>query len=226
MAMRYWNGGAWEEIGNFRYWNGGAWQELDTIYEWNGSSWVQVWPESTPEETFTYYANWTQSYDGNVANYSSYRDVMSYEGYSSYHGNESALFGFDDALMRSDLAGRDIKSVDLRLSQRWSYAGSGKTFHIQAHNHSSKPGSYTPGPQIAEVFLGRGQIGSITLPNSLGEQIRDGSERGVGLLYVDSNWGYCAGMSTTTVLSSSPESYQVVPSGTDQLPRLTIKAGG
>ena len=180
---------------------------------------------SDPQE-FTYDAIYSQTYDGTVANNSSNRDVLAYEGHSSIHGDESSLFGFDFAQIQADLAIRpNIISVTLRLSQRWSFDGGGKTFHVAEHNFATKPASgLVFGATLATPFMTRGQILTSVLPNSFAERLRDNVMKGLGLKNTITDWGYCAGMFTTNVLVASPTAGQIEPSGAGEIPRLIINA--
>jgi hypothetical protein len=149
-----------------------------------------------------------------------------YEGYSSSQGGyEAALMGFDWEQIQEYLGVRPvIKSVQLRLSQRWSYSGSGKQFHTITHNHTSKPTTAVFGPEVDVDHWTRGEIGEAWLGVAVGDDLRDGNIKGFGIRYTGStnpaNWGYMAGRKRTTSLTSNPTS--VVDSGNTHIPRLTI----
>lgn len=177
-------------------------------------------------QVFTYDAIDSQTYDGTNENNSSNRDILAYEGQSGTHGNEGSMFLFDDAQIRADLAVRPtIISVTFRLSCRWSFDGGGKTFHVAEQNFSPLPTSGAVwGTTLATEFFTRGQIRTLALPNSFAERLRDNTQKGLGLKYTITNWGYMAGMWTTNVLTASPSGGQLELSGPTEIPRLIITA--
>jgi hypothetical protein len=70
----------------------------------------QFWPpEGADPGTYTYHATWANSYGDGQINDSSHRDELNYQGESSWHGDESSLWGFDYAQIQSDLAGLAIQ---------------------------------------------------------------------------------------------------------------------
>jgi hypothetical protein len=186
----------------------------------------QWWPE-TMLETFVYYMDWAQSYSGSSINNSSNRDKLNYEGKSDFHGQESSLWGFDDAQMRSDLAGKTILSVDVRLTSRWSFGAGGKNFNVMQHNYSSKPSSMSPGSVIYHGLWARGETRAVALPVSFAEGLRDGTQRGLGLRYTDpsdNGWGYMTGTYSTNTLTASPSSSQLIPCPTSEKAMITVRA--
>ncbi len=224
--VRFWDGTDWDlTLTKPRAWDGNVWIDGNRLMGWNGDEWLELWPGAPPSTTFTYLAQWAQSYSGTTLNTSSHRDQLNYQGESSTHGEESSLWGFDDAQIRADLAGREISLVEARLTSRWTYAGSGKRFHIMEHNHSDKPQTVTLGDIIADIFLPRAGTGSVTLPVAFGERLRDGTARGIGLRYQmpgEEEWGYCTGMYSTANPVASPGDGDIITCPPEQLTMLTI----
>jgi hypothetical protein len=188
----------------------------------------QFWPpEGEDPQIFKYYATWANSYGDGDINDSSHRDELNYQGESSYHGEESSLWGFDYAQMQTDLAGLEIESVGVRLTSRWTYAGGGKEFHIMPHNYSSKPSTVSLQDNMSHVFLGRGQTGSTDLPVWFGEGLRDGTQKGLGLRFTQPGeyaWGYCTGMYSTNRLVASPSDGDIIPCPASNLAMITVVA--
>ncbi len=231
-ALKIWDSSAWqtvpEVVGQIKTYDGGGWIAAKWVRIWEGTRWEMVWQTEeppTPGTEFTYYANWAQSYAGTTLNTSSHRDQLNYQGGSSTHGDESSLWGFDDVQMRADLAGKTVLGVIARLTSRWTYAGSGKTFHVMTHNHAAKPSIATFGPIVAQPLLPRSGTETFTLPISVGEDIRDGAVAGIGLKFEEPGeyaWGYCTGMYSTSSPVASPGDGDMVACPQNQLAVLII----
>ena len=184
----------------------------------------QFWPiaEPPPPMPDEVGAIWAQTYSGTEHNESSERGYLNYEGHSSYHGNESSLWGFDFTAIRQRLVGREVTRVQARITSRWSYDGGGKTYHIMKHGYTSEPSSITIGEEIATITLPRAGTGYTDLPLSIVDEINNGTVHGIGLRYTDSDtsWGYCTGMYTTSEVVSSPDPDQIIPCPDDQLTKI------
>ncbi|RLB61875.1 MAG: hypothetical protein DRH08_13260 [Deltaproteobacteria bacterium] len=225
MSLQIIAGGNWRNVNQIQIIAGGSWRNVTEAYIVAGGQWVKWWGAAPPPVQYTYLANWANSYSGTAINTSSHRDELNYQGESSYHGEESSLWGFDDALMRADLAGKTILSVTARITSRWTYAGGGKYFHIMPHNHADKPSTAVLSPNFVSVLLPRDGTGTVVLPVSFGEQLRDGTMKGIGLKFEqpgENEWGYCTGMYTTFSPVASPEDWDIAVCPTDQLAMLTI----
>ena len=108
-----------------------------------------------------------------------------YQGeYSSTHGNQRSLIGFDDDEIRSDLAGATITKVELRLDNTHFYNNSGGTAVIGTHDYGSAPGSWS-GSRVQESreteSWAKGALKWVTLSNSFGTDFQDGSATGIAL---------------------------------------------
>jgi len=107
----------------------------------------------------------------------------------AYHGGQSnlhkGLWFFNDANIRSTLAGERILKVELTITrQNSSHGTTGMGYPVfRTHNHSSQP---TGEPTVASNFTGsvgfnRGDRKTQELPVSWGENLRDGTARGLAL---------------------------------------------
>lgn len=189
----------------------------------------QFWPPDTVHDSYTYYAIWAQSYSGNTANNSSHRGQLNYQGESSYHGEESSLWGFDIAQIRNDLAGRTIESAALKITSRWTYDGQGKVYHVMTHNHTTEPTTATFGPIVGEEWIPRTGSGSYDIPHDVIDDLINGGVSGFGLKYMmpgEENWGYCTGMYTTKSPVASPEDSDIISCPNDQKATLTFVLTG
>ncbi len=205
----------------------GDWKEAPSpyLYVKIAGAWRSTDGATVPVTSYSYLANWANTYSGTTINYSSHRDQLNYQGESSYHGEESSLWGFNDAQMRADLAGKTIVGVTARITARWTYAGGGKYFHIMPHNHADKPSTAVLSDNFVSVLLSRTGTGVVTLPVSFGEKLRDGTMKGIGLRFDqpgENEWGYCTGMYSTNTPIASPGDGNIITCPTDQLAMLTV----
>lgn len=67
----------------------------------------------------------------------------SYGRWSSTHGRRRVMIGFNDAAIRADLAGADIRKVELSMRNTHAYLNSGITVRWGGHNKSSPPSAYS-----------------------------------------------------------------------------------
>lgn len=100
----------------------------------------------------------------------------------SAHGERRIMLGFDDAQIRSDLAGGVIRRVELHLLNTDAWAYSGITIVFGAHNKSGAQGSYSA--TRSKVWRGHwphtgdGQFWR-RIPDWYGNQLRNGNIRGL-----------------------------------------------
>jgi hypothetical protein len=194
--------------------NGSSWvravvRSLDGVWDtssgkvkrFNGSSWVNINP-SWGTWTTTWTANWSQTYENDNTQRTDATGLC-YQGYySSTYGLHKSLIGFDDANMRSVLAGKTINSVEIYLYSQHSYNTSGITYYLGHHNHDGKPTTFsqTASGMASSVFTARLQGKWVTVTDTFGQYLRDGSAKGFSI-YTSStaiaNYGYCHGYGNT-----------------------------
>lgn len=188
--------------------DGKKWQRLDqrSISMWNGSGWVKgrvrifdgdKWhdiPGLQKTYTTTWEATWSEGYWGsdhsNIAHthYNSLwrHDRLAQGDYQPFHDNfnksiEHGMVGFDDANMRSQLAGSTILKTELYLhSLHWAYTSGGLAV-IGTHNARGWQEYFSENWHgiIRVNYYKRDQGQWITLPNWVGEYIRDNKVAGI-----------------------------------------------
>lgn len=155
---------------------------------------------STPVQTYTktYSANESASYQQDGSN----RGVSScYQGrYSATNGNQFSMIGFDDAQIRSDLSGSTITKVELYLNNNHFYSNSGGNAVIGTHNQTTLSGTHSSSQindNLQQTHFDYGQAKWITIPNSIGNALRDNTAKGIALgpgpTTSQSYYGYFAG---------------------------------
>lgn len=133
----------------------------------------------------TYSATWTQSYTGGGAQRPD-SGGKAYQGYTSYWpggGTQRSLIGFDDATIRSDIAGATIQSIDVFLYfEHWNN-GSGGSAGIGTHGNAAAPASFTGSTAILkqEGSWARGEGRWVRLPSSEHARFQSGGARGISL---------------------------------------------
>lgn len=160
-----------------------------------------------PVATYTrrYWATDSQAYDGNDGKRDGDANTTSaYQGrYSSTHGRTKSTVHFNDAQIRSDLAGASISKVTLTYRVQHSYYNSGLNVRVKAHNYSTPPSGYGYlGSEIAARGSSvEGSTYTLTLPNTFGTELKNGTQRGISfgapndaLIY----YGYMYGGGTST----------------------------
>lgn len=164
-------------------------------------------PDVDPVATYTkrYWATDSQAYDGNDGK----RDgdattTAAYQGrYSSTHGRTKSTVHFNDAQIRSDLTGATVTKVTLTYRVQHSYYNAGLNVRIKGMIYSTPPSTYGwNGTEIATRGSSvEGSTYTVTLPNSFGTELKNGTSRGIGfgapndaLIY----YGYMYGGGTST----------------------------
>lgn len=108
------------------------------------------------------------------------------------HGREGSMIGFDSARIRNDLSGAEILRCEVYV--RCHQSGN-NTNRVRAvfgyHNNSSRPNQFAHNQYWAQSeWFNQGQGKWVTIPNSLGERLRDGRVRGVTLYANGNDQGY------------------------------------
>lgn len=152
----------------------------------------------TQQYVKTYAANESASYQEDGSN----RGVAScYQGrYSATNGNQFSMIGFDDATIRSNLSGATINKVELYLNNNHFYSNSGGNAVIGTHNQTTLSGSHSSSQindNLQQTHFDLGQAKWITIPNSIGNALRDNTAKGIALgpgpTTSQSYYGYFAG---------------------------------
>lgn len=125
-----------------------------------------------------------------------------YQGYySSTNGNQFSLIAFDYSQIQNDLSGSTIDKVELYLNNNHFYLNNGGEALIGTHNESSVSGDHPSSDvlddRISTPFFAKGEAKWVTIPNSIGEALRNGTRKGIALGPASSNsnndYGYFAG---------------------------------
>ena len=154
----------------------------------------------TPPQSYTktYAANESASYQQDGSN----RGIADcYQGrYSATNGNQYSMIGFDDTQIRSDLSGATITKVELYLNNNHFYSNSGGNAVIGTHNQTTLSGSHSSSQindNLQQTHFDLGQAKWITIPNSIGNALRDNTAKGIALgpgpTTSQSYYGYFAG---------------------------------
>lgn len=188
--------GKWEDI-RPKVYSGGKWVDAHTRVRVNGK-WVELEkpkPPYVPQvHVGTWGATWTGGYWSSVHNNAlKYNTAvwgpswLSSGCYSPDHdyfdpGIESGMAGFDDGNIRWVLQGASIEKVELYLYAKHSYFWAGGTAVIGVHNaRGGRPHNWWENAHgVARArYSGRGQGQWITLPNWVGNDLRDNKITGI-----------------------------------------------
>lgn len=139
---------------------------------------------NTASYTKTWSPTWGRSFDGDGSiwkNYGNETDDL-YQGYySGTHGNTKSMVGYDASDIQSKTSGATIKKVQLTFRVKHSYYGSGLDVRIGTHNQGGKPNSFSN--VSAEVHqengVNAGSTVTVTLPDSVGNDFKNGNVRGI-----------------------------------------------
>lgn len=179
----------------FKKWSGSAWVEPE-VKKWDGTKWAIM---NQQQYITTWEANWSQTYQQDGSKRTNSGSTM-YQGKYNYlespvWGLMKSLCGFDDASMRTALAGSKITNVSLYLRAEHWYYHSGGIAVIGLHNHDAKPATFSHSKYSAvqEKYTARDQARWIDMPNYFGEGIRDNDYKGFSLFAnttQDNYYGY------------------------------------
>ena len=195
---------------NVKRWTGTRWANAK-INKWNGSSWKEPYVppvQTTQTHTQTYTATWSETYDGdgNVKRNSdepsgNVRITQGKYGHNNtidniyynpiYFGVQRGLIGFNNSRIQSDLSGSTIKKIEVYLYNEHFWYLAGGTASIIGHNFSNKPNKFNYVSSIKEErWNGRGSGKWITLPTSVGNDLRSGRITGLGVFKNSSDLNY------------------------------------
>jgi hypothetical protein len=132
--------------------------------------------------TTTWGSTWTRSY--NEPDPIREADGRMWQGYfnDGYNGNNVATIGFDDAAIRSALAGATIDKTEVYLYAEHWYDNAGGTVVLGSHNQSAPLSTYPPYARTvdqARWHLNKPEGRWVTVTNVIGEWFRDGYARGL-----------------------------------------------
>ncbi len=187
MAIKAYNGTDFADVSNVKIHNGTAFKDVSQVNACVNGEWKKIFPVS---ETFTktYSISDAAIYwgtGGKETGYSTQLIVGSYE--SSKATTRRTLMFFPLSTIKSDLSGAKILSVELYLKRLNTTHGESSCYTcIKMHNYSSAPARWEDGTDLGAADSGtpvftRGQEKWVTLLNSVGEGLRDGTIKGLCL---------------------------------------------
>lgn len=190
MAIKRWNGSSWVDVAAVYRWDGSKWVKAK-CKRWDGSKWVDTieYIYTTEYNPGAYRIYWN---DGRIDDNEPDYIQGSWDGTSGNIRHTLIMLPYSD--IASDLAGATIQSVKLRLKRlNTAHGTSGDaTAVINTHNLSNLPSSWTGSglTQRATIGLARGEEAWVTLPNAVGEGLRDGTIKGIALSTTSTNIAY------------------------------------
>lgn len=230
MTMHAFHAGAWRTITQPSVYHSGAWRTIKNGYVMHSGVWREFYTQATAQ-THLYYPTDTQAYRSTGAQRT---DVGSrlYQGYySSTYGEHRSMLMFNYSQIQSDLAGHTISSVNIRLSSDHFYNGDYSSVlgvtRLGMHNitATTAPATFYESAAYNSAYGdeltwyggyagARDQTNWFTIPNAIGEALRDGS--GTGLtMYAHSTsslyYQYLHGFDTSTNLRPLLEINSVGP---------------
>lgn len=191
---------------------------------YQGTSWGRAWAEDmgpaipygsydpstdaapTQQYVTTWSANESACYASDGTNRSGYDSGHLFQGYySSTNGNQFSFVGFDDADIRAKLSGATINKVEVYLQNLHWYSNSGGTVYIGTHNQTTLSGNHSPSQilndRISSSSFSYGQGKWFTVSNTIGENLKSNSAKGIAIGQAPSNsqsyYGYFAGNGQT-----------------------------
>lgn len=141
-------------------------------------------PAAVTTYTKTYSAVWSGSYSSSNGYISYYGNDCNQGFYSSQYGNMKSLIGFNYAQIRNDLNGATINKITFTgYASHW-YRNSGGTAVIGTHNYGNRPGVISGNVNLdrqRSTGWPKPAKRTVTLPNSWGNEFRDGATSGITL---------------------------------------------
>lgn len=154
---------------------------------------------SQKEETKTYEAVWSETYtgDGNIktgsgepsgslrftqGRYGNHDTIGGIYYNPIYFGIQRGLIGFDASRIQQDLSGGTIKSIEVYLHAEHFWFVAGGNASIISHNFTGRPSKFNFVDSIKEEqYRGRGFGKWISLPISVGNDLKSGKITGLGV---------------------------------------------
>lgn len=195
MGIKTHNGTAFADVTDVKVHNGTAFETPSAVKVFNGTDWENVWPDESAKETITTSWNvsaiWTYLNSGSIQTAHKNDPIQgSYDGTAANARRSILLFNY--ASIQAALSGAVIKKVELYLKRLNTSHGTSTAYTcVKMHNYASKPTTWK-GTDLGDADSGspsftRGQSKWITLLNSVGEGLRDGTVKGL-CLDADTNY--------------------------------------
>lgn len=195
MAIKTHNGTAFADVTDVKVHNGTAFETPSAVKVFNDTDWENVWPTEIPTETFTTTWNvsgiWTYLNSGSIQTAHKNDPIQgSYDG-TAANARRSILL-FDYAAIQAALTGATIEKVELYLKRLNTTHGTATAYACaKIHNYAAKQTTWK-GTDLGDADSGspsftRGQSKWITLLNSVGDGLRDGTVKGL-CLDADTNY--------------------------------------
>lgn len=170
-----------------------------TVRRFDGHKWEVI---SSTRKVKTWEATWTQSYWGwNEAKPANRGGNRLYQGrygapdtqWRGDVGIQKGMAGFNDGDMRNSLKGSKIEKVEVYLHSNWWWYWAGGESVIGLHNSSGWQSKFhSVKNDVKRQRYGKREEGHwVTVPNWVGEWLRDGKARGITTFINSSNvWFY------------------------------------
>jgi hypothetical protein len=170
-----------------RYWNGTTYiiREYTPVTPTGTTppAYVPQGAAATTQEKL-YTATWSQSYVGAGTPRAGDGETLLYYGnQQDGTGRNKALIGFNAATIAADLAGADIRKVQLVFNNIRSVWGTGAEVHFGIHNSTTEPATWPsiPRSMITAIIFGSSQTATVDLTTEFGTAIRDGIGKGIAV---------------------------------------------
>ena len=195
MGIKVHDGIAFTDVQNIKVHNGTSFETPSAVKVFNGTEWQKVWPDESAKETITTTWNvsaiWTYLNSGSIQTAHKNDPIQgTYDG-TSTNARRSILL-FDYSAIQKALAGATIEKVELYLKRLNTTHGQATAYAcVKMHNYAAKQTTWK-GADLGDADSGspsftRGQGKWITLLNSVGEKLRDGTIKGL-CLDADTNY--------------------------------------
>lgn len=198
MGIKIMTASGFEDVVDIRLHNGTDFESVQQVNVYDGEEWEKVWPTTTKTTvSSTYSISSAQIYWGTGGKEDDYTSQLIAGAYNaSQSTSRRSLIIFPYAKIASDLAGAEIEKVELYLKRLNTEHGTKScSVYIKKHNYSSVPtrwdGTDTGAADSGTPTMLRGEEKWLTLLNSVGEGLRDGTVKGL-CLDTDSNYAIAA----------------------------------
>ncbi len=193
MAIKAYNGSSFADVQSVKLHNGTEFADIKQVNAYVDGQWQKIFPTSQTV-TKTYSLSDAEIYWGTGGKETSYSSQLIVGSYNSSKATaRRTLMFFPVSTIKADLAGAQINSVELYLKRLNTSHGETNCYTcIKMHNYSSAPTRWDDGPDSGAADSGtptftRGQEKWVTLLNSVGEGLRDGTIKGL-CLDADANY--------------------------------------
>lgn len=194
MAIKTHNGTSFSNISDVRAFDGAEFKSVNAVNVYNGTAWEKVFPDgavSGTVKTWNVLSVWTYLNSGSRQSAHLHEPIQgSYDG-TAANARRSILL-FDYAAIQAALKNAKIEKVELYLKRLNTSHGQATAYAaVKTHNYSSAPTKWT-GSDLGDADSGspsftRGQGKWVELNNAVGENLRDGTIKGL-CLDADSNY--------------------------------------